>query len=96
MSKSKSVTDIRAVARSYTEVALRTLTGVATNKDAPPSARVAAAACLLDRGWGRAPQDIHVKGQLEQHIIGLVTGLDTKEDTVPAATPVTSEGETIN
>jgi hypothetical protein len=33
------------------------LMGVARSAKAPPGARVAAATVLLDRGWGRAPQE---------------------------------------
>lgn len=47
--------DIKSLARSYTEVAVQTLSGIAkdgTNE----SARVAAAIGLLDRGWGKCAQ----------------------------------------
>lgn len=36
-------------------MAINTLVGVARSAKAPPSARVAAASALIDRGWGRAP-----------------------------------------
>jgi hypothetical protein len=48
-------TDLRSLARAHTEMALRTLAGIASN-GANESARVAAAVHLLDRGWGKAPQ----------------------------------------
>ena len=61
------------------------------------STQVQAIGILLKKSMpDLASTDLTVKGQLEQHIIGLVTGLDTREDTVPAATPTTSKGETIN
>ena len=41
-----------------TETAVRVLTGVMRQKGAPPAARVLAANSLLDRGWGKAPQQL--------------------------------------
>ena len=35
---------------------VKVLAGIASAEDAPPAARVAAAAILLDRGWGKAAQ----------------------------------------
>lgn len=51
----RAPTDLRSLARSHTEMALRTLCGIAQNGE-NESARVAAAAHILDRGWGRTPQ----------------------------------------
>jgi hypothetical protein len=51
----KAPLDIRSLARSHTELAIRTLVGIAaggTNE----GARVAASVHLLDRGWGKAAQ----------------------------------------
>ena len=50
---SKTVTEIRALARSHSVAALRVLVGVMRNVDATPAARVAAANAVLDRGWGK-------------------------------------------
>ena len=50
----RAVTDIRSIARSHTRMALNVLAGIARQKDAPASARTAAAVALLDRGWGKA------------------------------------------
>jgi hypothetical protein len=52
----RAPTDIRSLARSHTEIAIKVLAGIAkdgTNE----GARVAAAVALLDRGWGKPPQD---------------------------------------
>lgn len=54
----KALTDIRSLARSHTETALKTLAGIMEQTDAPPAARVAAANSLLDRGWGKPVQAI--------------------------------------
>jgi len=54
--KPKAITDVRSLARSYTETAIKTLAAIAGSKKAADSARVAASTALLDRGWGKAPQ----------------------------------------
>jgi len=56
MSKSKTVTEIRSLARSHTRTAINTLVGVMKSKDATHAARVSAATAILDRGWGRPVQ----------------------------------------
>jgi hypothetical protein len=55
---SKASTEIRSLARSHTEAALKTLVGIMNQTKAPHSARVAAANSLLDRGWGKPTQPI--------------------------------------
>lgn len=52
---SKSLTEIKSLARSYTEMAIQTLAGIAQNGTSE-SARVAAANSLMDRGWGKPVQ----------------------------------------
>lgn len=47
--------DIRSLRRSYTDEAVRSLAAIMRNGD-KDATRVQAAAILLDRGWGRAPQ----------------------------------------
>lgn len=54
MAKAKA--DIRSLARSHTESAIKVLAGIMNQADANAAARVAAAQALLDRGWGKAPQ----------------------------------------
>jgi len=54
----KAPTDIRSLARSHTEAAIRTLAGIMRQPKAPSAARVAAAQALLDRGWGKAAQSM--------------------------------------
>lgn len=52
----RALTEIRSLARSHTESALKTLAGIMNEPDAPHAARVSAANSLLDRGWGKAAQ----------------------------------------
>lgn len=54
----KEVMDVIQLARKATPMAMKTLTTIADNDDAPPAARVAAANALLDRGWGKPHQPI--------------------------------------
>lgn len=54
----KTPEDVRALARTYTTCAIRTLGGICSNPDSPAPARVAAAIALLDRGWGKPNQPL--------------------------------------
>ncbi|MEM6533138.1 MAG: DUF5681 domain-containing protein [Myxococcota bacterium] len=56
----KEVAHVRALAREKTEDAIETLHEIMMNRKEPGSARVAAARELLDRGYGRAPQQVDV------------------------------------
>jgi hypothetical protein len=58
----KNLTDIRSLARSYTEVAIQTLAAIAQNGKSEP-AQVSAAQALLDRGWGKPAQPIDGDGE---------------------------------
>ncbi len=60
MAKAKA--DIRSLARSQTEKAIKVLVGIMSQSKAPAAARVAAANALLDRGWGKAAQS-HTDGE---------------------------------
>lgn len=54
----KAPIEIKSLARSYTDSAIKTLVGVMQQPDAPAAARVTAAQALLDRGWGKPTQTI--------------------------------------
>ena len=56
MSRAKTVTEIRSLARSHTRTAVNVLVGIMRSKDATPAARVSAANAILDRGWGKTAQ----------------------------------------
>ena len=55
---SKTLTEIRSLARSHTRTAINVLVGVMGCKDATPAARVSAANAILDRGRGKATQPL--------------------------------------
>ena len=54
----KPLLEIRSLARTYTESAMKTLVHIMREPTAPAAARIAAAQTLLDRGWGKAVQTI--------------------------------------
>jgi hypothetical protein len=56
--------DLAALAQKHAEQAVLTLVDVMSNEEAPPSARVSAAAEILDRGFGRAPASLDVNHKL--------------------------------
>jgi hypothetical protein len=55
---SKTLTEIRSLARGHTKTAINVLVGIMRSKDATAAARVSAANAILDRGWGRATQPL--------------------------------------
>jgi hypothetical protein len=59
---SKTITEIRSLARSHSRTALNVLVGVMRSKDATAAAKVSAANAILDRGWGKAAQTIENGG----------------------------------
>jgi uncharacterized protein DUF5681 len=61
--RAKVVGEIRALARQHTELALQALVEVVKNKKAHPSARVAAANSILDRGYGRPEAKIELEAR---------------------------------
>ena len=60
----KGLGEIREIARAHTDAAINVLVGVMGDDEASPSARVAAASALLDRGWGRPAQTLDLKSQI--------------------------------
>lgn len=55
---SKTLTQIKSLARAHTDTAINVLAGIMEQPSAPEAARVAAANSLLDRGWGKPTQPI--------------------------------------
>ncbi len=54
---------VRKLAQDRTELAIKTLADICGDTDASDSARVSAAAHLLDRAWGRPAQSIELSGE---------------------------------
>jgi hypothetical protein len=55
---SKTLTDLRSLARSHTRTALSVLVGLMRSADVAPAARISAAIAILDRGWGKPTQPL--------------------------------------
>jgi hypothetical protein len=64
----KNLGHIESLARSYTDTAIKTLAGIMMEPTAPARARIAAAAILLDRGWGKA-KEMHEHNVPDTHPI---------------------------
>lgn len=59
--------EINAAARAHTKKAISTLVDVVQDAKAPASARVSAAQAILDRGWGRAQQQVDITAGVMTH-----------------------------
>ena len=59
------IRDLREAAQGYSEEALSVLAGVMRDADAPSAAKVAAARELLDRGFGKAVQEVDVNSKVD-------------------------------
>jgi hypothetical protein len=68
----KADVQVKELAREHTAEAIATLVDVMGDKDAPPSARVAAADVMLCRGWGRPAQAVDVTSNGEGLQLGVV------------------------
>ena len=56
--KQRTLTEIKSLARTHTNLAIKTLVQIMRDKEAPAHARVMAANAILDRGWGKPLQPI--------------------------------------
>ena len=70
--------DLQSLARSYTGEMIRIVSNIARTKSNPPGSRVAAAALLIERGWGRAPQAVTVDADIKVTIRRMLDGDDAK------------------
>ncbi len=96
-STAKQITDVRDAARQHTLAAVETLKDVMLDPKAPPSARVAAANVLLDRGHGKAMQQIEVEISVfdrldlpqKQALLEVLDALDEGEEGDPEEPEIT-------
>jgi hypothetical protein len=58
----KELHEVIELARSYAPRAIETLASLLLDEDAAPTARIAAASAILDRGFGKAPQAVEMSG----------------------------------
>jgi hypothetical protein len=62
-SRNKVTADIKAIAQSFGEEAIKGLIEISRDTEAPHAARVAAFREVLDRGYGKAKQGIEMTGE---------------------------------
>jgi hypothetical protein len=74
--------DLRSLARGHTELCIRVLAGIVSQEAMPPAARVSAAGILLDRGWGKATQEVTVDSDIKITIRKMLDVIDAEEVTV--------------
>ncbi len=73
----KAEINIRDLARSYTEKAIKTLVTIADDPKSSDAARVQACNALLNRGWGRPVQQNDVNVRQESYADFLRTVMDS-------------------
>jgi hypothetical protein len=98
----KNLGHIESLARSYTDTAIKTLAGIMMEPSAPARARIAAAAILLDRGWGKPKENVELPDgeprqitHIVREIVHLPPGgvqLDMEPADEPADEPLTTFG----
>ncbi len=101
-STAKQITDVRDLARQCTQEAVETLRSVMLDPDSAAAARVAAANGLLDRGHGKAVQNIEAeisvydsldlpqKQALLEVIDEIIDGLDEGNEEDPERLAITN------
>jgi len=57
----REVRDVIALARSHSLAAISTLAKIMRNERAAPAARISAATALLERGYGKAKQEVEIQ-----------------------------------
>ena len=82
----KAIVEVAKAAREHTLEAIATLREIMRNNKATASARVSAAAVLLERGWGKAPQTITINNHnladlSDNELISIALGEDDGEAT---------------
>ena len=83
---------VTMLARTYTEQAINLLGTIMCDEDAPQSARVQAAGCLLDRAWGKSALqvDLIVKQRFDSFLRDIGAAARAERELIEAA-PVDSD-----
>ena len=94
----KGLSEVIALAREHTELAITTLVDIAKQTKAAPAARVAAASALLDRGWGKPAQAIEATTTNVSAVVMLGKGdpVEIARTTVSSSTGRRSATMTVN
>lgn len=86
-SKAYTLEEIRSLARGHSPTMLRVLVGIARQPDAPPAARVSAAAHVLDRAWGKPDQQVSTKSEITVIVRKLMSAEPLTIDALPEKLP---------
>jgi len=82
------VSEVEELARQHTEAAIHKLAEVCRDKKAPPAARIAAAAAILDRAWGKAQQPVEHSGEVSRrYVVAMPTPIESAEEWIARHTP---------
>ena len=57
--------DVKALSRECAPEAISTLKTIMLDAKTPPAARISAATAILDRGYGKARQEVAISGELD-------------------------------
>jgi len=76
----KITADIKEIAQSFGEEAIKSLVEIVRDGEAPHAARVSAVKELLDRGYGKAKQALEHSGGMTYNVVtGVPHGSDTDD-----------------
>ncbi|HAR04275.1 MAG TPA: hypothetical protein DCR72_01645 [Pseudomonas sp.] len=78
--RNKVTADIKEIAQSFGEEAIKSLVEIVRDGEAPHAARVSAVKELLDRGYGKAKQALEHSGGMTYNVVtGVPHGSDTDD-----------------
>lgn len=78
----KSINEVKSLARSHTRSSINALAQIVRDVAQPASSRVSAAGVLLERGWGKADQQIEVTGNITMEFTEFLRSLDKPNDII--------------
>lgn len=79
-SRNKVTADIKEIAQSFGEEAIKSLVEIVRDGEAPHAARVSAVKELLDRGYGKAKQALEHSGGMTYNVVtGVPHGSDADD-----------------
>ena len=78
--RNKVTADIKGIAQSFGEEAIKSLVEIVRDGEAPHAARVSAVKELLDRGYGKAKQALEHSGGMTYNVVtGVPHGSDADD-----------------
>lgn len=100
VARREEVRHVRELCKEHSLQAVEALIDVMNSKTAPPSARVAAANSVLDRGWGKPTMEINATvssydNMSEAELIGYITGHVIEGEAIQALVDAEREQEEL-